>query len=222
MQPVLSFENLARPLDQEGRMVKASAQLDQGSLLRIKGPSGSGKSTLLRMLGRLLTAHQGEMYLKGCSWRSVPPFEWRKSVQYVGQKPILFPLAIEDNLFLPFTLNSQRNNLNYSRSLALDYLAAAGLAPQIMSQPASTLSGGEAARVALIRALLIDPAVMLLDEPMAYLDDENRHRVVQILKRWLGEQSQRGIVMVSHQEEDLELIGSGPEIDLAAPRKVDY
>jgi putative ABC transport system ATP-binding protein len=71
-----------------------------------------------------------------------------------------------------------------------------------LEQSAKTLSGGEAARMALIRALLLEPEVLLLDEPTAYLDEDNRQHLLTLLKYWVAEKS-RAIVMVSHNEQDL-------------------
>ena len=82
------------------------------------------------------------------------------------------------------------------------YLKTLQLPNGILTQSAKTLSGGEAARIALIRSLLLEPQVLLLDEPTAYLDEENRSHLLALLKDWMAEKS-RAIVMVSHNEQDL-------------------
>lgn len=187
--------------------MQVSAELAEGSVLAVKGPSGAGKSTLLRMLARLIVSQQGRVFLKGRHWMEISPGEWRRRVHYVAQKPVLFPGSLEDNFHLPFTLAGLRNSISFSHERLDLYLDELGLSRSMLEQPAQTLSGGEAARAALIRALLIYPQVLLLDEPTAYLDDDSRRQVMAILKNWLNEDGERGIILVSHQEEDLSEMG---------------
>lgn len=194
-------------MNQEGRYLQVSADLAEGGVLAVKGPSGAGKSTLLRMLARLITSHQGRVFLQGRFWMEISPGEWRCRVHYVAQKPVLLPGSLEDNFHLPFTLASLRNRVSFSRERMNHYMDVLGLGRSMLEQPAQTLSGGEAARAALLRALLIHPQVLLLDEPAAYLDGESRQRVMKLLKDWIEEEGERGIILVSHQDEDLSDVG---------------
>lgn len=210
------FQNMCRHLDKEGRLVKASGSIEAGQVLTVKGQSGSGKSTLLRLLARIIRAEEGEAYLLGRSWNEMPFFEWRSRVHYVGQKPVVFPASVEENFKLPFKLNVRRNRRQFSLDQTIGYMKEAGLPASILGQDARTLSGGEAARLALVRALLIEPQVLLLDEPMAYLDGSNRQRVIRLLDKWKQQTGDRAIVIVSHQDEDLSDLGSGPLINLSS------
>lgn len=206
-EPLISFKDLGRPLNQEGRYLQVSGELAAGGVLAVKGPSGAGKSTLLRMLARLIVSQQGQVFLQGCPWMEISPGEWRRRVHYVAQKPVLLPGSLEDNFYLPFTLAGLRNSVPFSRERIEIYMDELGLSRSMLEQPAQTLSGGEAARAALIRALLIHPQVLLLDEPTAYLDDDSRRRVMTVLQNWLEGKEERGIILVSHQDEDLSEIG---------------
>lgn len=200
---LLSFNKLTRQINDAGRFFEASGAVNDGEVLSVQGPSGAGKSTLLRVLARLMAAHGGEVYSQGIPWKEIPPQEWRTRVQYVSQKPVVFEGSVEDNLKLPFTLKAINQKRKYQPELAWEYMRQLQLNDKFLQQPARSLSGGEAARVVLIRALLIEPEILLLDEPTAYLDEENRGRLADLLNQWLKE-PQRGIVLVSHSEQDLQ------------------
>jgi len=203
MYTILDFRNLGRSLGNRNTMVRESASVSAGNILTIKGPSGSGKSTLLRMLARLIAAESGEVYFKGTYWHAIPATDWRRSVHYVSQKPVMFRGSVEDNLRLPFALSSMKEGPSYSKQICEQYMKTLDLPSELLGQNAQTLSGGEASRIALIRALMIDPTVVLLDEPTAYLDDENRIRVMQLVARWVKETPGRAIIIVTHGEDDL-------------------
>ena len=75
----------------------------------------------------------------------------------------------------------------------------------MLDQEAKTMSGGEAARIALVRALIIEPEILLLDEPTAFLDQDSRHRVINLINEWVQE-NRRAAIIVSHQEEELQYL----------------
>ncbi len=203
MDAVLEFKKLRRSLDNRHSLVEESASVASGQILAIKGPSGFGKSTLLRMLARLISSESGELYFQGNAWQSIPPAVWRRSVHYVAQKPVMLAGSVEDNYRQPFALGSVLEGPTYSRQFAEQYMKILDLPLELLEQNAQTLSGGEASRVALIRALLIEPTVLLLDEPTAYLDGDNRIKVMQLISQWVQEKPGRAVIMVSHDESDL-------------------
>ncbi|MFN3648889.1 MAG: ATP-binding cassette domain-containing protein [Armatimonadota bacterium] len=149
------------------------------------GPSGAGKSTLLRLLAGLQRPDAGEV-----TWRRQPPRP--PTCALLFQRPILIRGSVLHNASLGLRLRGER----HAAARALPLLERLGLAERAR-QSARTLSGGEAQRVALARTLLLEPEVLLLDEPTANLDPEN----VALFEELVREvQAERGttVVWVTH------------------------
>lgn len=205
MAALLEFIDLTRRMERDSFNMQVSGTLAEGDVLAIRGPSGSGKSTLLKMLARLIAPDSGTLAYRGQDYAMLSPLEWRRKIQYLAQKPVMFEGSVEQNLQLPFNLAVIAKELAYDEVQADTYLQELGLSPEILVQEATTLSGGEAARIAIIRSLLINPEILLLDEPTAYLDEANRQKLMKILMQWLQDKPSRAIIIVSHQSEDFEL-----------------
>ena len=199
------FEGIYRSFATEKKFMQESGGVEPGQILTINGPSGSGKSTLLRILARLIKPEAGEVFWHDRNWRSYSPTQWRRGIQFVGQKPVVFPGTIQENLKLPFTLKEQSNQGDMSMAKAEHYMEKVGLSTPMLAQEAKTMSGGEAARIALVRALIIEPEILLLDEPTAFLDQDSRHRVINLINEWVQE-NRRAAIIVSHQEEELQYL----------------
>lgn len=206
MAELFRFERINYHLGAGHRQVTVSSSLEEGAVLLVKGPSGSGKSTLLRILARLQACDGGLAYFKGDSWLAVPPRLWRSRINYVAQKPSIFQGTVLDNLRQPYELKIKKEEV-FPLSRAEREMEELLLSREMLKQDARTLSGGEAARVALLRSILFNPAVLLLDEPAAALDDKSARAVYDFLKSWLKEEPQRGIVLVSHREDSGEFPG---------------
>lgn len=222
MENILEFINLYRTLKNRNSFIKASGAVSTGSILSIEGPSGAGKSTLLRILARLIVPEAGDVYLWGQHWYSIPPGIWRRRVHYLSQKPIMLAGTVEDNFRLPFAMKIAKKQGPYTKDKVESYMKALDLPMSFISQKAQTLSGGEASRVALIRALLIDPEVLLLDEPTAYLDRVSRSRVIQLISRWVKEQPRRAVIIVSHNEEDIKNLDNHSVLEISDHKGVLY
>ncbi|MFZ5598878.1 MAG: ABC transporter ATP-binding protein [Bacillota bacterium] len=181
------------------RQLTVSGSLPEGGALVARGPSGAGKSTLLRVLARLQSCCGGEVLLQGENWQNIPATLWRAHVHYLAQKPALFDGSVADNLAKPFeTRLGSKNKFDPGRAKTL--MQELLLATYLWEQDSRTLSGGEAARVAFLRALLIQPKVLLLDEPTAALDDQARAAFYEVLSRWLTEPG-RAVLLVSHNND---------------------
>lgn len=200
MPNLFRFENITYKLGNSGRSIIATAGLHEGGVLAVKGPSGSGKSTLLKILAKLLACEDGEVIFQGRNWLSFSPQEWRININYVSQKPAVFNGTVLDNLRIPYDIKA-RKSAKFPSDKALDGMEQLLLGTGMLEQDARTLSGGEAARMSLLRSVLAEPKVLLLDEPTSALDEYSRAATMLFLKNWLGQQKERGIILVSHLDD---------------------
>lgn len=151
-------------------------QLERGKVLAVLGPSGGGKSTLLRMLNRLDEPTGGRLLLGGQDYREIVPRHLRRRVGMVMQRPYLFPGTSSANVNYGPT---QHGNALSQRQIA-DLIERVGMAGHD-EDDVSTLSGGEAQRICIARALANDPEVLLLDEPTSALDETSRLAIERLL-----------------------------------------
>jgi putative ABC transport system ATP-binding protein len=172
-----------------------------GDRLGIVGSSGAGKTVLLRALAMLDPIDAGEILWNGQSVRGDAVPAYRKQVIYLHQRPALYEGSVEDNLRYPFTLKGHRSKA-FDRSRAVDLLAALGRDAGFLAKSSRDLSGGEAQIVALIRAIQLEPSVLLLDEPTASLDPGTAKALEAMIDRWLSDKTgERALVWVSHDRE---------------------
>jgi len=176
-----------------------SGSVSAGEVLVVRGPSGSGKSTLLRVLSRLQMGSGGEAFLEDKSWSGIPGPAWRADVHYLAQKTALFDGTVADNLAKPFEVRLTGGRRSFDPARAGDLMEMLLLDKAIWDRDARTLSGGEASRLAFIRSLIVDPRILLLDEPTAALDEKSREAFYRVLSRWVGQS--RAALLVSHTED---------------------
>ncbi|MGY2127961.1 ABC transporter ATP-binding protein [Blastococcus sp. SYSU DS0617] len=172
-----------------------------GEVLAVLGPNGAGKSTLLRVLAGLLPADTGRIVVGGEVWDGegalLPPH--RRPLGMVFQDALLFPhLSVADNV--AFGLRTRGAGRAAARAAADGWLGRVGLDGSGSRRPAE-LSGGQAQRAALARALVGDPALLLLDEPLSALDARTRLTVRAELRRHLAEFT-GSTVLVTHDPVD--------------------
>jgi putative ABC transport system ATP-binding protein len=159
----------------------------------LAGPSGSGKSTLLRLLNRLDDPRAGEVRWRGRPVTEWDPTELRRQVAMVFQRPPVFPGTVLDNLRVALP--------DVTPERAAHVLEQVGLDRGVLDQDAGTLSGGEAQRMCVARALLTDPVVVLADEPTSSLDRAAR-ATLEALGRSLAD-SGVALIWVSHDTDQL-------------------
>jgi putative ABC transport system ATP-binding protein len=200
----LSVEKVVKRFRQGDRSVEAlagvSLEVRQGQFLAVMGASGSGKSTLLHLMAGLTWPDEGQVVINGSNLgqmndRDLTLFR-RRHIGLVFQSFNLIPtLTAEENVLLPLMLDGKNGTAGSDQVNSL--LDSLGLASRRGHRP-DAMSGGEQQRVAIGRALITDPAVILADEPTGNLDSANSKSVCELL-RDLSVIHNKTIVMVTHE-----------------------
>jgi putative ABC transport system ATP-binding protein len=178
-----------------------SFAVQPGDRLAVLGPSGAGKTVLLRALALLDPLDAGEIHWRGHAVASGAVPSYRKQVIYLHQRPALFDGTVENNLQHPFTLRSHRGK-QFDRERVVELLGGLDRDAAFLGKSSRDLSGGEAQIVALLRAVQLDPVVLLMDEPTASLDQATARSVEAMLDRWLAAgDGKRALVWVSHDRD---------------------
>ena len=197
MGAVVSLRNVRHR--RGGHDVLAIDQLDlkAGERLAVLGPNGAGKTTLLRLLAGLDAPTAGRVEMDGEAIAEAE-VDLRRRIGYATQRPGLLSTSVIRNVELPLRWRGLDGARRRTAALAaLERLNVAELA----ERKALSLSGGEAQRVSLARALAIEPALLLLDEPAAGLDAEARRAFLDDLERALGDRATT-VVHVSHRADE--------------------
>lgn len=187
----LSVRGLGRSFESAVVLEDVSFDLDRGTVIALFGPNGAGKTTLLRTLAGALRPHAGTIRIDGQD-QSVLGREWFRKVGVVSHASYLYGrLSVRENL----TLYGRLFRLPDLNRRVQDRLEAAGLADRA-ARPARELSRGLTQRLAIVRALLHDPELVLLDEPFAGLDTS----AATILSRELSKlrDRRRAVLLVTH------------------------
>ena len=183
-----------------GRTVLADLDLELADgTTALVGPSGAGKSTLLRLLNRLADPDAGRVAYRGRDVRDYDVLELRRRVALVPQLPALLPGTVAVNVRYGPQLCGRSCDVG-------KLLGLAGLDGTFADRPALQLSVGEQQRVMLARALALEPAVLLLDEPTAALDSKTRDAVERTLIELRGRLS-ASLVVVTHDPAQARRLG---------------
>lgn len=168
----------------------------QGEHVVLLGPSGSGKTTLLRMINGLVKPSSGTILINDMDIREQPQHELRRRIGYVLQRNSLFPhYTVEENISVVPDLLKWNKQLTGQRVREL--MAKLHLPEKYLSRRPDELSGGEAQRVNIARALAVDPPILLMDEPFSALDAITRKSIREEFMQ-LDEFRKKTIIMVSH------------------------
>lgn len=173
-----------------------SASFADGELTVILGPSGSGKSTLLRLLNRMIEPDSGEVLIDGKAAASIDPVALRRGTGYVIQNVGLFPhMSVAGNIsVVPSLLGWKKER---TRARVSELLDLVGLPQNFADRRPHQLSGGEAQRVGVARALAADPRVLLMDEPFGALDALTRENLQGEFAR-IQKELRKTVIFVTH------------------------
>lgn len=192
----VSFEHVQKSYDGNSLVVRdLNLDISKGEFLTMLGPSGSGKTTTLMMLAGFETATSGEIRLDGKPINSVPPH--KRGIGMVFQNYALFPhMTVGENLSFPLEVRSIGKDERQSKiRRALDMVQMGDF---VNRRPAQ-LSGGQQQRIALARALVFEPSLVLMDEPLGALDKQLREHM-QFEIKYLHEQLGITVVYVTHDQ----------------------
>ncbi len=210
---MIEVRNVKRWIQNGSRRVEIlkgiSLSIPAGQFVAIVGASGSGKSTLLGLLAGLDTPSEGEIWLDGTPIHNLAEADLAsirgRKIGFVFQSyQLISTLTALENVLLPYELNVEGHGLKQARTL----LEAVGLGDRMDHYPVQ-LSGGEQQRVALARAFVVNPPIVMADEPTGNLDSANGHLVLDML---LERNSHAGATLV--------LVTHDPEIASRADRKI--
>jgi iron complex transport system ATP-binding protein len=182
-----------------------SWRIEKGDFVSLLGPNGCGKSTLLKLIGRLLNPVVGRIKYSGIDISEIPLKEYAKLISYVPQNNYsIFPFTVYEIVMMGRTpyLGTLGFETAKDKRMVMDALDVMGIV-DLKSKSINEISGGEAQRAFIARALAQNPQLILLDEPNAHLDIEHQISIYELLNK-LSANHGLTIISVSH---DLNLIG---------------
>lgn len=176
-----------------------SLEIAPGEAVALMGGSGSGKSTLARLLLRLLPCDAGKIYFRGTEISKLSGKElagFRRSVQFISQRPESF---LDPRKTLSYSLREALEvfSLPYAEEQALEMLDLVKLNAKLLERYPHQVSGGEIQRICLVRALLLEPELLILDEPTSMLDISVQAQILHLLKD-IRTQKQIAYLFISH------------------------
>ena len=195
---IFELDNLGLVSPEKIILEEISLSVEAGAHLTITGPSGSGKSSLLKLLAALVSPSSGRIVYQGRDLEDLDPVAYRREVSYCFQQPLLFGQTVRDNMAFPFEIRQ----LPFDQERVLSALARLNLGPEFLEKPIKELSGGEKQRVALVRNLLFESKVLLLDEVSSGLDEQTKL----LLRAFLKDLHQAGVTLieVTHDQREIE------------------
>ena len=182
---LLELSNISYIVKDKSIIRDVSLSVNQGDYITIVGPSGSGKSTLLKLCSDLISPTSG----------TIDPESYRREVGYCFQRPYLFAKTVHRNILFPYDIRGLKPDMS-----RIEYLFDLLHMPlNYMERRNDELSGGEMQRICLIRSLIFEPKVLLLDEVTSALDTTN----TSIVENVIDELHKKGITIISitHNEE---------------------
>jgi len=197
---VIFFANVSKKYGKFAAVVDLSFEIKKGECFVLLGPSGCGKSTTLKMINRMVEPDTGEIFVEGQNIRTAKPEELRRKIGYVIQNIGLFPhLTVWENVAtVPRLLKWKEAQIKKRVEELLDLV---GLPQHYAKKYPRELSGGEAQRVGVARALAADPPVILMDEPFGAVDPLNRQRLQDEFSNW-QKKLKKTVVFVTHDVEE--------------------
>lgn len=194
---MIQFEHVSKEYEGKKVVSDLNFEIQQGEFFILVGPSGSGKTTLLKMINRLLEQTEGNIYLEGKNSKDYNTRQLRFNIGYVLQQIALFPnLTVLENIeLIPEMKNWEKRK---RREKAKELMKRVGLNPEkYANRYPRDLSGGEQQRVGILRAIIFNPKILLMDEPFSALDPISRNQLQDLIKK-IHKEFGMTIVFVTH------------------------
>ena len=223
---MIEFREIQKKYGQEEVIKEHSFKIEDGELFVLVGQSGSGKTTTLKMINRLVEADSGSIFIDGKDIKSIPLRKLRLDIGYVLQSIALFPnLTVRENIELIPEMKKWQAAKRHKESDEL--LEKVGLeALKYKDRYPRELSGGEQPRVGILRAIIAQPKILLMDEPFSALDPISR-KSLQLLTKSLHKEFNMTIVFVTHDmSEALDIadricvMKEGEILQIASPKDI--
>ena len=180
---LLELSNISYIVKDKSIISDVSLSVNQGDYITIVGPSGSGKSTLLKLCSDLISPTSGTITYNDRPLTAIDPESYRREVGYCFQRPYLFAKTVRRNILFPYDIRGLKPDMSRIEHMPLNY----------MERGNDELSGGEMQRICLIRSLIFEPKVLLLDEVTSALDATN----TSIVENVIDELHKKGITIIS-------------------------
>ena len=193
----LQAHNLGVAFEDKWVFRGASLSIGAGEKLALVGPSGSGKSLLLKSLSMLHPVNEGHLEFEGqpIVSASVPGF--RSKVMYVPQRSADVDGSVEEFLSAPFAFKIHADK-SFDRGQAESHFNRLGRDSEFLAKTQRDLSGGERQIVSLVRAMILDPEILLLDEPTSAMDGPTALEAENLIASWCNENESRSTLWVTH------------------------
>lgn len=199
MEDMLMLDHLTKTYGDFYAVNNLTLRLKKGEFLTLLGPSGSGKTTTLKMVAGLEIPTSGKIYVDGEDITYLPPD--KRGLGMVFQNYALFPhMTIKENIMFPLKMRKEKMRKKEMENLAMEYLRLVQL-EHLADRKPGQLSGGQQQRIALARALVYSPPIVLMDEPLGALDKKLRGDMQLEIKR-LQKQLNITTIYVTHDQEE--------------------
>ena len=203
-----------------------SFEIKNGEFFVLVGPSGSGKTTKLKIINRLIEQTEGDIYFQDKKLKDYNVRELRLETGYVLQQIALFPnLTVEENIALIPEMKKFDKKLIAEKTK--DLLEKVGLNPKLyMKRYPNELSGGEKQRIGILRAIIANPKVLLMDEPFSALDPISRTQLQDLIKQLHNEYKMTTVFVTHDMDEALKLadriciLQEGKVVQIATPKEM--
>ena len=222
----VAFEHVSKQFGDAIAVDDVNLAIAEGMFVTIIGSSGCGKTTLLKMVNALVMPDEGEVLVHGRATSNADPIGLRRNIGYAIQGSVLFPhLTVEQNIaYVPTLLNS--GDEDRTEAAVKKWMDIIGLPRDIMDRYPAELSGGQAQRVGIARALAASPDILLADEPFSAVDAITRASLQDEIKR-IHEQTGITVLFVTHDiDEALDLgdrvlvMEAGRAVQFAPPEEI--